>query len=88
LVEDTATSLNDSTATTRPQSTVVQEKTLKSILSDGKVSHLNVEVQNKKKSTINLREEAVSVIEGAFEDRWSPEDFVDGFSAFKSSFYH
>jgi hypothetical protein len=83
--KDTATSLNDSTASTRPQSTVVQKKTLKSILSDGKVSHLNVEVQNKKKTTINLREEAVSVIEGAFEDRWSPEDFVDGFSALKRS---
>ena len=79
----TASSLNDSTATTRPQSTAVQKKTLKSILSDGKVSHLNVEVQKKKKSTINLREEAISMIKGASQERWSPEEFVEGFAAVK-----
>ncbi len=83
LDKGTASSLNESTATTRPKSTEGQKKTLKSIYSDGVVSQLNVEVQNKKKSTINLREEAVSVIKGAFEHRWSPEDFVDGFSALK-----
>lgn len=29
---------------------------------------------------MNLREEAVSLIDGAFEDKWRPEDFVEGFS--------
>lgn len=81
--KETASTLNDSTATTRPQAKVQQKKTLKSVLKDGKVSQLNVENREKKKSTINLREEAVSLIKGAFEHRWPPADFVDGFSALK-----
>ena len=35
------------------------------------------------KKTSNLREEAVSLIEGAFTQNWSPEDFVLGFKNLK-----
>ena len=31
------------------------------------------------KSKLNLREEAVSLVEGAFEQKWSPENFVQGY---------
>lgn len=44
--------------------------------------------KNEANSKINLREEAVSLVEGAFSHSWSPENFVKGFLALKSKCEH
>ena len=82
---NTADDLIDSADSTFPDRRHVQQKKLKTLLEESIVSNLNEDLVKKKKSLINLREEAISLADGAFEHKWSPESFVEGFLNVKKS---
>lgn len=67
-----------------PNTTDVKRiKSLKSEATTLSYSEISSSKESSKK-TSNLREEAVSLIEGAFTQNWSPEDFVLGFKNLKA----
>lgn len=79
-----ATTLRESTDSLKIPRKILQHKRLENIFRETKVSELKIEQRINQKSTINLREEAVSLIKGAFEIRWSPENFNKGFLSLKN----
>ena len=84
MPQNAATILKESTDSHKIPRKIPQKKKLESIFREAKVSESNIEERPSHKSKINLREEAVSLIEGAFEKRWSPENFVKGFLSLKN----
>ena len=56
-------------------------KKLRTILKEHSTSSFEAGEKKASKSKINLREEGVSLVDGAFDYKWTPESFVEGFLA-------
>lgn len=84
LSKESAMNLIDSTDYFIPGPTLNQSKRLKTILEENSTSFSDTNYKKENKSKINLREEATSLVEGAFSHKWSPEKFVEGFHALKN----
>ena len=82
--EVSATSLKEAADSSVPQRKCIKTKSLTSILEERSASTLDIESSKSRRSTMNLREEAMSLVKGAFEHRWPHECFVKGFLSVKN----